>query len=248
MSCSTHLAVNGETGLERSASDKRGRLVAAAVEHFHREGYARTSLAEVARAAGLSPGHVFYHFRTKEDLARAVVEAWCLRLAERLAALEEGADGWERLARLVDRMSENRGTYVGVGCPLAGLARDLRREGDALGAEAPRLYAVQDAWVRAQFAGLGFAPEAAADHARFLMATYHGTILLAYAQNDESLIAGSVATLHDWLRRLRAESSPNTCAARRAPAADRSRGGRADAPRGRSTPFSDGPVQREAEV
>lgn len=198
-------SINREGAVGRPVGDKRERLVEAAVERFHRQGYARTSLADVARAAGLSPGHVFYHFRAKEDLARAVIDAWCARLAGSLAALEVGTDGWERLGRLVDRMTEQRSAYVGLGCPLAGLVRDLRRESDTLRAELPRVYALQDAWIRAQFTDLGFTPEATAEHARFLMTTYHGTILLAYAQDDEGLIAGGVATLHAWLHRLRSE-------------------------------------------
>jgi AcrR family transcriptional regulator len=188
----------------RPVTDKRERFVAAAVERFHAQGYAGTSLADVAKAAGLSAGNVFYYFRTKEELALAVVEAWCRQLAQEVAALDEEPDGWRRLERFIEGATERREGYLSLGCPLAGLARDLRRESDALRAEMPRVYAVQHDWVRAQFEGLGFPLEEAEAHARFLMASHNGAILMAYAQGNESLLASGVASLLGWLHRLRA--------------------------------------------
>jgi TetR/AcrR family transcriptional repressor of nem operon len=65
----------------RPASDKRERPVFSAIEQFHQNGYARTSLVDVAKAADLSAGNIFYYFKAKDDLARAVIDEWCSRLA-----------------------------------------------------------------------------------------------------------------------------------------------------------------------
>jgi AcrR family transcriptional regulator len=190
--------------MSRPPSDKRERLVAAAVERFHHQGYAGTSIVDVARAAGVPPGNVFYYFRTKEDLAQAVIEAWCQELAEDMAVLGQEPDRWRRLERFVEGAAERREGYVRQGCPLAGLARDLSRESDALRAEVPRVYAVQHDWARAQFVALGTPPQEAEEHARFLMAGHNGAILMAYAQGDDGLIDSGVAALLRWLRGLRA--------------------------------------------
>lgn len=190
----------------RSASDKRERLVAAAVTSFHHRGYVRTALADVARSAGLSPGHVYYYFRSKEELARAVIDAWCARITVQLSALEGDGDGWRRLERFTDQLMRAQATYVALGCPLASLARDLRHESAVLRAEVPRVYAIQEEWLRAQLAGLGYAPEAAREHARALMVSYHGTVLLAYAQDDAALIADGADSIRTWLRQLRART------------------------------------------
>lgn len=187
----------------RPPSDKRKRLVAAAVERFHAQGYAGTSIADVARAAGVPAGNVFYYFRTKEELARAVIDAWCQELAEDAALLDEEPDPWVRLQRYVEGAAERREGYLSLGCPFAGLARDLRREGEALRAEVPRVYAVQHDWVREQFIALGYAPEEAETHARFLMSGHNGSILMAYAQGNDGLIDSGVAALRAWLKALR---------------------------------------------
>ncbi len=69
-----------------SREARRMQLIEATIEVLSRQGYARTTLTEVARVAGLSHGLVNFHFATKEGL-----------LAETLAYLaEEYRDNWRR--------------------------------------------------------------------------------------------------------------------------------------------------------
>jgi len=50
------------------------QIVAAATRAIARQGYARTSLNDIAREAGMSKGAVHYHFPTKEALVAKVLE------------------------------------------------------------------------------------------------------------------------------------------------------------------------------
>ncbi|MET8546364.1 ScbR family autoregulator-binding transcription factor [Kitasatospora sp. NPDC004799] len=50
----------------------RGRLVAAGAALFDRRGYAGATLGEIAAAAGVTKGALYFHFASKEELARAV--------------------------------------------------------------------------------------------------------------------------------------------------------------------------------
>ena len=52
---------------------RRG-LIAAARQLFGEQGYAGTSVDEVVKAAGVTKGAMYHHFRDKDDLFRAVVE------------------------------------------------------------------------------------------------------------------------------------------------------------------------------
>jgi TetR/AcrR family transcriptional repressor of nem operon len=54
----------------------RERLVAAAEALILRHGYAGTSLDDLLRATGLTKGAFFHHFKSKAELARAVVERY----------------------------------------------------------------------------------------------------------------------------------------------------------------------------
>jgi TetR/AcrR family transcriptional regulator, transcriptional repressor for nem operon len=188
----------------RPASDKRERLVFSAIDQFHRNGYARTSLVDVAKAADLSAGNVFYYFKAKDDLARAVIDEWCSRLARSLAVLEDRTDDpWRRLQAFVEQAHTLSEVYVALGCPLAGLTRDLRQESDALKTDVAKVYSVQFHWLAHQLRLAGLSMAVAKENSRSLMAGYHGSILLAYAQNDPSLIEGEVKRLKKWLREIR---------------------------------------------
>lgn len=66
------------------------QIVAAATRVIARKGYARTSLNDIAREAGMSKGAVHYHFPSKEVLVAKVLETACDAVAERTK------DAWQR--------------------------------------------------------------------------------------------------------------------------------------------------------
>jgi len=186
----------------RPATDKRQRLVMAAIEQFHIKGVAGTSLADVARAAEIPTGNVFYYFKTKDDLVRAVADRWCSLLSGYLHDLGGSDNPMLRIEGFINQACVLGDMYVTLGCPLAGLTRDLRQEGGSLAAEAARIYSVQAAWLEGQFAASGFSHGSARAHTRFLMAGYHGAILLAHAQGDRALIEAEAESLKCWLQGL----------------------------------------------
>lgn len=74
---------------ERSAA----QIVAAATRVLARRGYARTSLLDIAREAGMSKGALHYHFPTKEALVAKVLETALDSVARRTLAAWERASG-----------------------------------------------------------------------------------------------------------------------------------------------------------
>ncbi len=55
------------------AAETRDALLAAAMTHFARDGFADTSLSAIAASAGTTKGAIFHHFRSKEEL---FIEVW----------------------------------------------------------------------------------------------------------------------------------------------------------------------------
>jgi len=64
------------------ATSTRDRIIDAAMELFGERGYRGTSVAQIERAAGLTPGAggLYHHFRTKEEVLTAGVERHLARL------------------------------------------------------------------------------------------------------------------------------------------------------------------------
>src|SRR5579864_1680989 len=54
---------------------RRGQIVRAAAAVLGRQGYAETSLKDVAREAGVAPGLLHYYFESKQELLLEVVVA-----------------------------------------------------------------------------------------------------------------------------------------------------------------------------
>lgn len=92
-----------EPAAPRAGSEARARypkseksvahILAAASRVLAREGYARTSLLDIAREAGMSKGAVHYHFPTKEALVGKVLERALENIAmSTLAAVADATD------------------------------------------------------------------------------------------------------------------------------------------------------------
>ncbi|MEU8786093.1 TetR/AcrR family transcriptional regulator [Streptomyces sp. NPDC048637] len=82
---------------------RREAILAAASRLFGVQGFESTTVAQIASAAGLSSGSVFYYFADKQALFRAVFEQDLPR-AEALIARHEGAD--DPLAAVLDAVTE----------------------------------------------------------------------------------------------------------------------------------------------
>lgn len=84
---------------ERSERTRR-RLVFAGAELFHRSGYANATLGEIAGAAGVTKGALYFHFASKDELADAVQRRGCRLLREAVRGLNES--GVSPLQALID--------------------------------------------------------------------------------------------------------------------------------------------------
>lgn len=67
-------------------------IVEAAAALFRRQGFATTTMRDIAAAVGLSKAGVYHHYRSKEDLLVDVVEAATDALMRQLAAVEARED------------------------------------------------------------------------------------------------------------------------------------------------------------
>jgi len=83
-------------------SGARGRLLTEAARLFREKGYERTTVRDLAAAVGIQSGSLFHHFRTKEEILKAVmVETIRLNTALMQAALEAADTNREKLRGLV---------------------------------------------------------------------------------------------------------------------------------------------------
>lgn len=86
-------------GMDDSA---RGRVLRAAAYLFHEQGYARTTVRELAQVIGIQSGSLFHHFKSKDDILCAVMkEAIVYNLEQMRQAVAQGKNPSERLKGLI---------------------------------------------------------------------------------------------------------------------------------------------------
>ena len=90
------------TQAERTATAHR-RMIRAAIRLIARQGYTRTTLAQVGKEAGYTGGLVSHHFGSKEGLARALVERAAGRFyQDQLLAATREKSGLDALCASMD--------------------------------------------------------------------------------------------------------------------------------------------------
>jgi TetR/AcrR family transcriptional regulator of autoinduction and epiphytic fitness len=91
---------------------RRKALLDAALAVFSRFGYRKTSMDEVAQAAGFSRQGLYFYYATKEDLFRAtVLHSFTSRLDAVKAALANSRLSFQE--RLIAALDEWEGRYIG---------------------------------------------------------------------------------------------------------------------------------------
>lgn len=88
------MSVDGRTARRLST---RVAILTAASEAFAEQGYASTSMDDVAAAAGVSKGTLFYHFGGKTELFTEVLRGTADRLVQTWVEEVGTATGWQAL-------------------------------------------------------------------------------------------------------------------------------------------------------
>lgn len=112
------------------AAAHRAAILRAAGRLLRRRGLGGVGVAEISRAAGLTHGAFYGHYRSKAELAAAAMaaELAAAALSWRRRAEAARADGQSALARLVHGyLSERHRDALDDGCALAALGPELVR-------------------------------------------------------------------------------------------------------------------------
>jgi TetR/AcrR family transcriptional regulator, transcriptional repressor for nem operon len=181
--------------------DKRRRLAAAAASVLHHQGVERTTIADIADAADVPTGNVYYYFKTKDDLVHAALTEHLAHLLELTDRLDNVPDPRERLKGLVASWVDQGDVAARYGCPTGTLAAEIGKRADGtLDAAIGQVIRQLLNWVEEQFRQLG-QPDPA-DLAITLVAAYQGMSLLSSALRDPGIMTREGARLTHWLDSL----------------------------------------------
>jgi TetR/AcrR family transcriptional regulator, transcriptional repressor for nem operon len=180
---------------------KRERLVAAAIQLLHQHGSERTTLADIASAADVPAGNVYYYFKTKDEVIAAAIDAHAQQIKATLAAIDgRHRTPKSRLKALVQVLAGQSELVAQYGCPLGSLCSELDKRGAESGLHVSVLMRLPIDWAEAQFRDLG--RRDAHDLAFDLLAAYEGSALLANTMRDPAVLTGAARRIEKWIDTL----------------------------------------------
>jgi TetR/AcrR family transcriptional repressor of nem operon len=187
------------TDLVRSTG-KRERLIESAKRLIHEQGVHPTTLADVAKRADVPPGNVYYYFKIKEDLIRAVVDSYLDDADTMLAGLDRLRSPQARLKGLTRGWLDVADTVADHGCPVGSLCAELNKCNGELRTAGVEILGRVTNWAEKQFRQLG--RRDAHDLAIALLSGIQGSALLANTFHDATVMAREARYLETWIDSL----------------------------------------------
>jgi TetR/AcrR family transcriptional repressor of nem operon len=183
-----------------SGIGKRQRLIEAARHVVYAQGVQATTLADIAEAADVPVGNVYYYFKTKDELIEAAIDAHAHHIQTALGEFEHHRTPQARLKALALSWTEMADQVARYGCPHGTLCQELAKRDDGLDRRAAKLMALTVDWAEEQFRLMG--KRDARDLAVGLVAAIQGTSLLTSSFRDPEIMTRQANRLARWIDEL----------------------------------------------
>lgn len=167
----------------------------------YQHGFGNTTLAHIAKKAKVPVGNVYYYFKTKEEIADAIIEQ---RISELLAAQSELGklrNAKERLCGLVSLWLRHQEAVAKFGCPIGTFCTELSKEGGKSAQAASKIFANLLTWIEAQFSEC-CGKNAAQGNALHLLSSLQGVTVLAHCSKNPALLKMESDRLARWINSL----------------------------------------------
>lgn len=181
-------------------SDKREKLLEAAKTLIHRQGFYRTTLADIAEESNVPLGNVYYYFKTKEEICDAVIEERWQSMQEMFSCCCQGNGPKQNLIELVKTMMKDSVTIAEHGCAIGSLCQELDKTPSDLSESANKCIKEHINWASKQFKDMGF--KEAEDMGVEFVARIQGIMLLGNVLREPKLIKKQLRSTCEWIGSL----------------------------------------------
>lgn len=181
--------------------DKRQHLIKAASELIYHAGFLNTTLADISAKSEIPLGSIYYYFRSREDIVRAVMDQRIIELNCFLDQQAAQKNPRARLDALIRIWIDDKEVDTEFGCPIGSLCYELAKGRGPMSVEAARPFHLLLVWCETQFRLMG-RTRTAKTLALHLIAGLQGISLIANALGDSAQILRETTYLRRWLREM----------------------------------------------
>lgn len=198
--------------VERNAENTRLKILAAAFEEMHLNGYQGMRVDQVLHKTGLKKGALYHHFTSKQAMGYAVLEELIEKRIQELwidplKKYEDPLVGLHRIYKRIGKVWNDE--FFRLGCPLNNLAQEMSPidDGFRVRIEAFFLFwrdAFAAALERGQQQGIVAADIDCKQSAMFIIASMEGILGMTKNQRDKTVYENCGKELKRYLESLRA--------------------------------------------
>jgi len=157
------------------------------------------SFSDIAQAAGVARGNLYYYFKSKEEVLAAVIEYRLQQMREMLRQWDESiSTPLARLRRYCQIPINEQVNASRYGCPMGSLNSELGKSQIDLQALSRQQLDLFKDWLSKQFRLL--VPEKNAEHlALHILVCTQGIALMSQTYADQDLVTREIELLNAWL-------------------------------------------------
>ncbi|MFA8343564.1 MAG: TetR/AcrR family transcriptional regulator [Rhodothermaceae bacterium] len=180
----------------------RQQIVAAADDLFYRQGFESTTFADITNAVKISRGNLYHHFKAKDDILDAVIQA-------RLGKTQDTLEQWEskgttpivRIEFYIKNLLNNWSMIKDHGCPVGTLCNELAKLDHDAREDSVKIFALFRQWLKNQFLSLN-SIEDPDELALQMLSWGQGVATMGNAFKDLQYVKREVQKMCDWLQKL----------------------------------------------
>ncbi|WP_417310578.1 TetR/AcrR family transcriptional regulator [Devosia sp.] len=188
-------------------ANKGERLRAAAVQMAYEQGLERLTLANVAAAAEMPLGSLYYYFKTRDDVAEAVATDLSGQFLDRKADWDAAGSPAAALKGFARMSIALEGQLARYGCPVGTLLAQTGKLAEPTETRAGQVLVELTGWAATQFAALGLAKDAAQAEARRMLRGLEGAAMMAHATGDTLHVREAVTEIEARIDALAPEQA-----------------------------------------
>ena len=180
----------------KQGNQTRNKIIQSSNVLFYKRGFHQTAFSDIVNATGLSKGNITYHFKSKENILKAVVE----QRTEQMQILfnsweEQNSDAQFLLNCFIDFLLSDKSELSQFGCPNGTLASELGKNSTLNKQISQGIFNKLRLWLTAQFLKLGYTAEQSNDRAMELFTRAQGICVISQVYNDETLFEHEIKRL-----------------------------------------------------
>lgn len=169
---------------------------------IYHKGYNAMSFSDLAQQSGVSKGHLYYYFKTKEDVLAAVIDHRLQQMSQMLQSWEETFDDPRaRIERFIQILLNESSNVVQYGCPMGSLNTELAKSQAELQRISKHQFELFHEWLSRQFDQLlpASTKKQAEEFAMHLLVRTQGIAVMSQAYGNRKLLAREVEKVKAWL-------------------------------------------------